>query len=316
MGRTKQPPRAHRRSRLGAAVLWFLQEFTYRGRTVVVAVLLLVTLSAAGMIAWRKWSPAIVGQEKYLVSADSIKLSAPPAWLQKDIAAEALEDAGLARELSLLDSDLVPRLVEALELHPWIRRVVRVEREYPVSIEADVEYRVPLAAVEAGPGQPFELCPIDEETVRLPASDLPRAMLVRLPRIEEAGQIPLVGQPLEGPRVAGAVAIIRFLAEEWQQLHLVSVTSRERPEIRGEEKFYLYDLVARGGTIIHWGAAPESPAPDEPPAESKLARLQDYIAQNPGSCRLETTQSPRVIDVRRGLHVVPRVAARDAKAIE
>jgi hypothetical protein len=316
MGRTKQPSRTRRPSRLAAAVLWFLQEFTYRGRTVVVAVFLLVTLSAAGTIAWRKWSPAIAGQEKYVVTADRITLSPPPAWLEKDIAAEALEDAGLAGELSLLDTELVPRLIEALELHPWIGRVARAEKQYPARIDVEVEYRVPLAAIEAAPGQPFELCPVDEHAVRLPAADLPRVMLFRLPRIAEAGQLPLVGQPIEGARVAGALAIIQFLESEWNELHLVSIASEERPEIRGEQKYHLYHLIARGGTRIHWGAAPDAAAPDEPPPETKLARLQDFIARNSDSCRLDTTRSPQVIDVRHGLSVTPRVAARESSPTE
>lgn len=312
MTRPNQVPRPNLRKRTIAAGLWFLQEFTYRGRTVVVAALLLASLSAAGMLAWKKWSPAIAGQERYLVTADRIRLNPPPAWLQKPIATEALEDAGLSEGLSLLDPDLAPRLCEALELHPWVHRVRRVEKRYPARVEADVDYRQPIAAVQVrvdGPDQEYDLSPVDEHAIRLPAADLPRAMLLRLPRVSDAGQLPLVGQPFEGPKMAGALALIRCLQGAWGELHLVSVVPVERPEIRSEEKFYLYDLISKGGTLIHWGAAPGLAPPDEAPAETKLARLRAYVDQHGP---LDTIDAPRVINIRHDLEVTPHIAGQRA----
>lgn len=312
MQRAKGPPQSGLRSRALAAVLWFLQEFTYRGRTVVVAALLLSSLSFGGMLAWRKWSPTIAKQDKYLVRVDRVHLSPPPAWLQMDIAAEALEDAGLAGGLSVLDADLVPRLAEALELHPWIRRVRRVEKRFPASVQAEVEYRVPLATVEAGNGAPdntLGLSPVDEHAVRLPAADLPRDMLLRLPRIADMGPLPLTGQPFEGPKIMGAIALVRYLRDEWDALHLVAVQPLDRPEIRSDDKYYLYDLITEGGTLIHWGAAPDAAPHDEVPADVKLARLRAFVNQHGP---LDTVDSPRVINIRHDLEVTPRVADRHA----
>jgi hypothetical protein len=294
-------------SRIASAIALLLRDFTYRGRAVLVAAMLLGALLAGSTFAWRKWSAAIGRLDQYVVTADRVHLSPPPPWLKANIAVQALEDAGLSESLSLIDPDLASRLVEALELHPWVTRVKRVETHIPPRVDAEVVYREPFAAVEAGSVGENALCPIDVNGFRLPANDIPAAMLVRLPRISDSGQLPLVGQPFRGPRTAGAIEIVSSLRDQWESLSLWIVSPQDRPETYGEEQYILYDIIASGGTRIHWGTAPNAALEHESPPEQKLSRLRAYLEAN--NVDLRSVRSPAVIDVRRDVQVKRRMAA-------
>lgn len=300
--------RQSRRSTWLAAMVWIVWDSAYRGRTVVVAAILLVSLSFIGMTIWRKWSPIIRNRGEYVITADRVLLSPPPSWLKADVEAEMLENVGLAGTLTLIDDDLADRIMQALELNPWVDCVTRVDVRFPARIEAQVTYRVPFAAVVPRSDRQAAPVPIDAKGVALPADDMPPSMLARLPRIADAGQVPLVGQIVDGPRIAGALALIRFLREDWDALNLWNVTPLRQPESRGEERFYLYDLTSSGGTRIHWGAAPGAAPAAESSPRQKLARLKDYVETH--EVDLRSVQAPEMIDVRRSLQVKPRTAGR------
>jgi hypothetical protein len=299
---------------LMASVGRVLHDFVHRGRALVVATLLLAALLAVGSLAWRSWSRSLGSRDEYRITADRIRLTPPPAWLKANVAAQALEDSGLSGSLSLIDAKLLSRLVEALELHPWIDRVTRVEKRYPALVIADVTYRLPFAAAESRGDDRVMLCPVDAAGVRLPASDVPTDILVRLPRIVEAAQLPLVGQAFEGPSMAGALELIAFFSDQWEALSFWTVAPLEQPEAHGKQKYILYDVLTSGGTRVHWGAAPGASPADESSAQQKLARLKDYLEAN--QVDLKSIDSPALIDVRRDLQVRPRMAALPTELVE
>jgi hypothetical protein len=139
-------------------------------------------------------------------------------------------------------------------------------------------------------------------------------MLVRLPRIADSAQLPLVGQAFRGPRTAGAIDLVAYLSGDWETLSLWMVSSLERPETHDQEQYFLYDVISSGGTRIHWGAAPSAAPSHESPPEQKLSRLKTYLEANGVS--LKSVRSPELIDVRREVQVKPRIAARPDEPAE
>jgi hypothetical protein len=93
----------------------------------------------------------------------------------------------------------------------------------------------------------------------------------------------------------------------------VEISPSARPEIQGDRRYFVYDLVTRGGTRIVWGAPPRERVPGEDDFAAKLGRLKQCIAQY---ATLDWTEWPALVDVRRGLAVTPRTAKKPAAASE
>ena len=88
-------------------------------------------------------------------------------------------------------------------------------------------------------------------------------------------------------------------------MHLVEILPSARPEILGPRRYFVYDLVTRGGTRVIWGAAPLDSPPGEADFQEKLERLTRCVRElGP----LDSVRSPAIVNVRRGLAVTPRTA--------
>ena len=114
-------------------------------------------------------------------------------------AREIFRDASLddpQHPLSLMDDDLVERVKSAFSLHPWIARVVRVEKFYPGRVVVDVVYRHPVCMVEVL----GELLPVDVEGVVLPKEDFLQ---------RGAEPVPAAGENREPAAGAGGHAVGR-----------------------------------------------------------------------------------------------------------
>jgi hypothetical protein len=278
-------------------------------------------LLSAGV--WRLAEPGVRGGAQYRITPESVSLSPSPPWIRvSDVRFEALRDAGLLgadpnTSLSILDGPdrLEQRLATALRFHPWVRSVGAIRKAPPNRVRVEVEYRRPLAAV-LGPGA---LLPIDADGVLLPSVDLKPEELSWLPRIdarpalaEVAPTPPAVGQRWADPRLLGGVALVAAFGAEWGALHLLDVTPAGAAEVRGDQRYYTFELRTTGSTRIAWGAAPGFAPPDEAPFAEKLARLKAYVAAN-GPLD-SVTASPEWIDVRNGLTTRPRMVRNDAGA--
>jgi hypothetical protein len=274
---------------------------------VVIGVVLLLAWGVKAI--WRQAAPIVAGRDRYLVPAERITISPPPEWLVADVRQQVVHASGLDMRLSLLDPDVFEAAKHAFALHPWVKSIDRVEKKFPPGLHLEVAYREPLAVVETARG---ELLPVDGAGSHLPASDVPLIRRKYLPRI-----IGIVGQPPEGqrwedPRLQGAVEIVTSLGEHWEPLHLESITPRARPEIRGEQQFFVYDLVTRGGTQVIWGASPHARAPGEARFVEKLQRLQKCV-QEYGP--LDSVKAPGRVDVRGELQVEPRMVKKPGRLV-
>jgi len=275
--------------------------------------LCLVCLGFATHLLWQRTAPIIAQHPQYLLAAENIEITPSPPWIRSDIKAEVLRDGGLAGTVSLLDpwDELSRRVQDAFEFHPWIASVERIRKRPPSSLEVEVKYRRPIAAVEVGDADGVAFLPIDEHAIRLPERDLSDAQRRYLPRISGITDRPLVGDAWDDPRVIGGAKLAAALTDVWQQLRLVEILSRIRPDAADEHPSYTYELVTTGGTRIVWGAAPGQEAlAGELPLDQKRRLLQDYAAQHG---RLESIDGPARLDVRSDLIVTPRTARNKIK---
>jgi hypothetical protein len=275
---------------------------------------LLLGLGVGTHFLWLRTAPVISRDPQYLLSAERIKITPPPAWIRSDIKSQVLRDSGLIGTVSLLDDwdSLSRRVKDAFALHPWVASVERITRRLPSSLVVELKYRRPVAAVESGDSTGVMFLPVDEQGFRLPEGDLTETECRYLPRVSGVQGRPLVGDKWDDPRVLGGVRLATQLADVWQQLRLVEILANVPNSSRDDKPFYTFELVTSGGTRIIWGATPgQESSIGESPFEQKRKRLIDYATQHG---KLETLDGPAVLDVRGDLVVTPRTARKKSDA--
>lgn len=281
-----------------------------RRHRVFVAAGVLAVLAVVGSQAWRYASVEMRDDPRYQVTAQSIETTPPPPWIRTDIRLEALRDAGLRGDLSVLDSPerLQKRIADAFTFHPWVESVGTITKQPPNRITVELTYRQPMAAVEFhNPAVPAgNLAAVDKHGIRLPGQGLTDVELRHLPRVRSIASTSLPGEVWRDGRVLGAVSLISAIGPRWDSLELLEVIPSRSTEAHGDLRYYVYELVTTGGTRIVWGAAPNATPPGESSFSEKLARLERFVAQN-GPLR-STFQTPEEINLRNGLQIVARTA--------
>jgi hypothetical protein len=277
-------------------------------RTRILVSLIVIAMLGYGMNAvWQQVAPRVMNREPYLLSAERITMTPQPEWITSDIRAEVIQNAGLEKRLSILDDAFMNVVKDAFALHPWIKSVDKITKQYPAGVQVDVTFRTPVAAVEMASEAGMLLVPLDNEAVVLPPADVPEIRKRYLPRIQNLVDRPAIGQKWENPRVQGAVDLAVRLTDVWEDLHLVDIMPSTRPEILDEHRFFVYDLITRGGTRVVWGAAPGMSPPGEADFTAKLERLRRCVTEHGP---LDTVQSPAIVDVRNQLTVTPRTVKK------
>jgi hypothetical protein len=277
-------------------------------RTRILVSLVVIAMLGYGMNAvWQYVAPRVKNRELYLLSAERITMTPQPEWITSNIRAEVIQNAGLEQRLSILDDAFMSVVKDAFALHPWIKSVDKITKQYPAGVQIDVTFRTPVAAVEMASEAGMLLVPLDNESVVLPPADVPDIRKRYLPRIQNLVDRPPLGQKWENPRVQGAVDLAVRLTDVWEDLHLVDIMPSTRPEILDEHRFFVYDLITRGGTRVVWGAAPGMSPPGEADFAAKLERLRRCVTEHGP---LDTVQSPAIVDVRSQLTVTPRTVKK------
>jgi len=288
------------------------QQFLPRARVLVA--LVVVGLLGWGMHSlWEHVAPSVIQRNQHLLRADRITCTALPAWITADISAEVVRDAGLDGRLSLLDDSFVQVIEDAFLLHPWVGSVERISKQYPQGVHVDLTYRQPVAVVEMPGREGVLFVPVDGQGIHLPPADVPDLRKRYLPRIGGIVGRPPVGQTWPDPRVVGAAELADRLREQWEPLCLVDILPSARPEIRDGSRFFVYDLITRGGTRVVWGAAPGSAPPKEDPFDAKLMRLQGCVEKHGP---LDSVRGPAIVDVRSDLAITPRTVKKPPAADE
>ena len=149
------------------------------------ALALVAGVSYGAHLAWQRFEPTIAQHPQYQITVEQIRITPPPPWVRSDVRAEVYRDAGLAGSLSVLnDRELLYRRVrEAFGFHPWVAAVRGIKSDLPASLDVELEYRRPVAAVETSDSSEVAILPIDATGVRLPEADFSDFERRYLPRI-------------------------------------------------------------------------------------------------------------------------------------
>lgn len=250
----------------------------------------------------RLWSllPDLKERPEYRLRTAEIQINAPPRWVPEDFAALACEQAGLPRELSLLDENLVSDVAAALRKQPWVAEVVQVRKTVPAGLVAEVKYRQPVAVVEVSDG----LYPVDRMAILLPPADLAPAEARRYPRIQNVGSRPSgpAGTAWGDVAVVGGARLAAVLLETtsggepaWKRYGLTAIRVPARSSSQASLDDVMLELVTAGGSRVLWGRPPGSTHPGELSVDQKLGRLDKYVKDYGG---FDQPHGPYEIDIR------------------
>lgn len=279
----------------------------------------LVALGVIGLLgwlahaAWQQVGPRVIQQQEYLLAVERISTTPVPDWIDGEFISDVVRDAGLDGRLSLLDDAFAEVVENAFLLHPWVESVVRIEKRHPRGVYVDLVYRRPVAVVEMPASDGVVFVPVDKHGVHLPIKDVAEMRKRYLPRIGGIVGRPPVGQQWPDERVVGGAILAEQLQDVWEELHLVDILPSARPEIRNDHRYFVYELVTRGGTRVVWGAAPDASPPGEHEFSAKLARLKRCVDEHGP---LNSVRSPAVVDVRQKLAITPRTVKKPASPEE
>jgi len=271
------------------------------GRRLVVAVGLAVIVGGSYGL-WKFVEPHVVAGLHYKFDAKEINVTPSPPWIHSDVKAEALKQAGIDEQLSVLEPGLAERIAGAFVLHPWVAKVVRVIKRPSAGVDVELIYRRPVCMVEV----PGGLFPVDNQGVLLPTADFTTDEAVHYPRLSNIQTVTEgpMGTTWQDARVLGAAKISSVLLEDWESLKLYKIVP---VAAAGPAAAVEYELYTRRQTRVLWGHAESNTAAGEPAAEEKLAQLKKYATPREGLDR----PVPQDIDVRRpgDLVATPRTAA-------
>ena len=275
----------------------------WRGFTLFVIVV--VGGAIAGIAVWPQVREHVMRNDDLWLRAENIEITPLPPWIRSDVRAEVLRDASLDGAISILDPALAQRVAEAFALHPWVERVVRVEKQHPARVLVELTYRRPACMVRVS-GRLFPtasgdeqiadgLYPVDANGIFLPPDDFSPIEAARYPRLVGANSIPM-GPPGtrwgdatvdEGARV-GAV-----LVDDWRRFDIDRI--EPRVAARRNSEHLVFDLVTTNGTRIHWGFTPQEGAAGATVTREKLRQLERYATEH-GS--LNVPDPPREINLQ------------------
>ncbi|MDO4550222.1 MAG: hypothetical protein Q4C96_03100 [Planctomycetia bacterium] len=191
-----------------------------------------------------------------------------PAWLTCDIRAYVLNTVEQfysqnkqtpPEKYSILESRLVDDFHKALKMHPWVRRVIHIQKFYPARMEIVVEYRKPVVMAEIYDPQTKTISgalPLDPDARFLPACDIPQEYQVSLPILKGCNSPPISTRPgafWDDPKVMAAAKLVAEFGENWKALNLHAIhptTVMNSAELRSEIH---YILETKNGSRIDFG---------------------------------------------------------------
>ena len=252
------------------------------GRPLLIAAVVVGVVVGGMTTAWLKLRHRVLASADYRVTAQQLELTPPPSWIHSNVGEEAFHGLAPRGSLSLLADDLVERIGKQVASHPWVAKVVSVEKRHPASVRVEVIYRKPVCMVRVNGG----LLPVDAEGTLLPSGDFSPTEATRYPRLEGVEQVPSIpaGSRWTDARVIGGAEIAAVIGDAWGPLGLRSIVPRTPTVNKGDTRVRVSEptfvLVTRGGRNIIWGYAPGAAMLGELTAPEKFARLQRYAADH------------------------------------
>lgn len=218
------------------------------------------------------------------LSVPAVECEPPPGMTREEFLDEVQYLAGLPDRLNVLDAATIPRLRQALTVHPWVSRVRRVQLLAGGRVRIDLDHRIPVLAVE----RPARV--VDAAGLLLPRS-APRQGLPLLRGRHPPPSGP-PGQPWGDPAVQDAAAVAALLRGHQAVPGLTDCTI---DYASGEL------LLTAPRRRLLWGHAPGKELTGEAAADVKLRRLLEAPPGEGEACDLRPTDGMR----RRPLGDVP-----------
>jgi hypothetical protein len=227
--------------------------------------------------AFQQWGALVTKNSQFAIDANNLQVGPPqPTWIYGNVKAEVIRDASL-EELNSLDHDLVPRLIDAFEMHPWVAEVMHLYKKHPNEVIVQLAYRKPVAMVEVIEAGVRRLVPVDSKGVVLPTDGFHNQLdsAENYPRISAGRNMPPgpKGTTWGDSRIRGAAAIANLLGDDWRQLALHRITANPSSDGAGP----VFVLRSRNDNSLIWGRAPGEEVVGEPQAATKLQRLATFI---------------------------------------
>ena len=243
-------------------------------------------------IAWQRWGALTVQSPDYLLTAERLIVTPQPKWIHANVKSEVIRSTDLASR-NVRDPKLAEEIAAAFALHPWVAKVVRVEKHFPARVDVTLEYRRPVAAVEIANRGEAGLLFVDGNGVLLPSTDFAQGQAKDFLRIAAGNETPAGGYGAlwGGERVSGAAAIAAAFGPKWQPLGLYRIVAIESPA--GD---LTYELRTKADSRVAWGAAPGHEATGEPSPEQKIASLEHLVGDKGP---LDRADAPPLVDLRK-----------------
>jgi hypothetical protein len=220
--------------------------------------------------------PSLEGRPEYQISFSQIQISPLPKHpVPENLVEQVAEQSGVPSKVSLLSDSLTSDIASSFRRHPWVAKVVRVQKSFPASVTVELEYRQPvlMAKVQGG------LIPVDLHGVLLPTSDFSTSDINRFPVIQYTGMRPKIrpGTIWNEPNILAAARLASLLSEKWKLLKLEAIVIPQLAEPSTDPMEILLELTGIGGSRIVWGRAPGSDHPGELEPIQKIRRLEKYL---------------------------------------
>jgi hypothetical protein len=273
------------------------------GRPWVFLAVLLGLFLGGWYLTWRSVQKKMLQSAEYRVGPQQIEITPLPPWIQSNIVEDVLRDPTLDGPLGILDKDLAERIAKAFSRHPWVAKVVKVEKKHPARVCVELVYRKPVCMVDVS----GEFLPVSAEGILLPREDFTATEAARYPRLVGVERLPAVspGNLWGGDaKVIGGAEIAAVLAPVWERMKLQRIEPLASDPAAGavgldagrqiQEPFFC--VYTFGGTRILWGHAPGAKMRDELSPVEKLGRLQRYMADND---TFDGHPGQREIDIRK-----------------
>lgn len=299
--------RNNENNRLGIdSVARFLQGIS---RTVWLSIFGPTLLLVFGYLAWIQYGATHLNVALYGVAEENIVVTSPPAWIRTDVKKEVFTGSRLDR-LSVLDKQMSASVYNAFRVHPWIRKVFRVQKMSGGQVRVDLEYREPIAMVYyepslsasvstfptsnnphvLGEGTSAEFLPVDVEGYLLPTKDFSSEDVTKYIRIyarnvSEAG---LVGSEYGNPQIREALLLARLVKNLREPLGIDSIYVYPGGQSLGNTRSIL-EITTSEKQRITWGHAPGQESRGEPDMETKLRTLHQFLS-NPTSQQRQTKE--------------------------
>ena len=190
-----------------------------------------------------------------------------PEWIVGDVRGQVIETCRARGSAVDPRSRTFSATIEnAFALHPWVESVERIEKQ----LSAGGARRAARTAgrwrwSRSPQGEARNCCRSTPAAFSLPADDVPLIRRSYLPRITGiVGQPPAgaaVGRPARRRRRRPGRAAGRRVGGAQPGEHRARRRGRRS---KASSRYFVYDLVTRGGTRIVWGAAPQAALPARP----------------------------------------------------